>query len=148
MPPKHPRTPQERKKTSKATPDKAKPIRQLKKDLWRVFSKWIRQRDKGICYTCGEPGNEAGHYYHSKGFLIHFEERAVHTQCPTCNRWKSGNLQAYALKLVEDYGPDILDEFNNLRQNRYKAKREDYETKIAYYKTAMLDEKIIQETGI
>ncbi len=136
------------KKVTKATLDKAKPIRQLKKDLWRVFSKFIRQRDKGICFTCGALGNEAGHYYHSKGFLIHFDERAVHVQCPTCNRWKSGNLQEYALRLVQDYGPGILDEFNRLRHTDYKPTRQEYENKIAYYKTAILDEKIIEECGL
>lgn len=128
-------------KPSKAIPPlkasktaKKKSIRELKKELWRIFSKWIRARDKNICYTCGRPGNEAGHYYHSKGFLIHFDPRAVHVQCPMCNRWKSGNLQEYALRLLGDYGPEILEEFNMLRNTNYKPTREEYQKKIDYYK--------------
>ena len=123
-------------------------LRDLKKALIRLFNKWIRQRDGGVCYTCGAPGNEAGHYYHSKGFLIHFEERAVHTQCPACNRWKSGNLQEYALRLIRDYGPDILDEFNKLRNTAYKPTRAEYESKITHYKQALADEKTLTDCGL
>jgi len=55
-------------KAKKQPPNKPKSINELKKALWTVFSKWIRQRDKFICYTCGKPGNHAGHYVpQSKG---------------------------------------------------------------------------------
>jgi hypothetical protein len=118
-------------------PKQQKTLRQLHKDLWKLFSKFIRERDKYTCYTCGKPGNEAGHYYHSKGFLIHFEERAVHCQCPRCNKYLSGNLQAYALHLIDDYGPGILDEFYKLRMVDYKPTRDDYLTKIAHYKSLL-----------
>ena len=113
---------------------KKKSIKELKKELWRLFSRYIRERDKFICYTCGSPGNEAGHYYHSKGYLIHFDERAVHCQCGSCNRWKSGNLQEYSLCLIRDYGPDILEEFNRLKNTDYKPTRKDYEDRIEHYK--------------
>jgi len=126
-------TPKPRSTRKTKLPPK-KGLRALHKELWRVFSKYIRQRDKFICYTCGKPGNEAGHYYHSKGYLIHFDERAVHCQCPSCNRWLSGKLQEYSLRLVRDYGPDILEEFNRLRNRSYKPTREEYEKRIAHYK--------------
>ena len=149
------RKPQEGKKK---VDGKARSIKQLKADLWRLFSKFIRERDKYTCYTCGKPGNEAGHFYHSKGYLIHFEERAVHTQCPQCNRWKSGNLQEYARRLVRDYGPGILEEFNDLKNIAYKPTREEYEKRIEHLKAALSNQlekpafddldKILEECGL
>lgn len=125
------------KRAPKAKKEKAKSIRELKKELWRLFSKYIRERDHYTCYTCGKPGNEAGHYYHSKGYPIHFEERAVHCQCMNCNHFKSGNLHVYALNLERDYGPGILQELEQLKNSKYHATRVDYEDRIAHYKALL-----------
>jgi hypothetical protein len=111
-------------------------LRELKKTLWRHFSKWIRNRDQNICYTCDKPGNEAGHFLHSKGFWVHFDPRVVHCQCPSCNRWKHGNLAEYARRLVAQYGPGILEEFNQLKNKTDKPTSADYERLIEIYKVA------------
>lgn len=87
---------------------------------WRWFSLWIRIKDAdcfGIvkCYTCTTRKHyksmEAGHYKpqgHYKG--IKFEERNTHPQCNSCNQHKSGRLDVYAVKMIEDYGTGIFDE--------------------------------------
>lgn len=78
-----------------------------------VFNRWIRERDKirlgGKCYTClvGE-GSEAGHFRHNNN-ATKFSEVFVNLQCTRCNRWLSGNLGAYAIRLYKDYPKKIID---------------------------------------
>jgi len=114
---------------------KVKSIRELKKELWRIFSKYIRARDKNICYTCGNPGQHAGHYVpQSKGNALRFDERNVHCQCISCNSFQRGNLVKYALRLEKDYGNGILQELDRIKNTVYKPTRDELEKKIAHYK--------------
>lgn len=79
---------------------------QLKKILWKEFSKFIRLRDKGICFTCGA-GNLSGAGYHaghfiakaSGGLALYFHEDNVHGQCYRCNIWMGGEQYIYGKKL-------------------------------------------------
>lgn len=87
----------------------------LKKRAWSVFSKWVRIRDKGICFTCGrdvgvEKAN-AGHYVDRSicGVILNFHPRNVHCQCVGCNLWKHGNKSAYRKKMIELYGQSRVD---------------------------------------
>jgi len=95
----------------------AKPtVKGLKKKLDKVFSEYIRKRDSGICYTCGNVKEwkyqDAGHYISRSYGSTRFDERNVHAQCKSCNVFKGGNMDEYALKLVKQYGPKILKELN------------------------------------
>jgi len=91
-----------------------RPIAKLKREAWAVFSRWIRERDKWTCYTCGKQGKgsfmHAGHYISRKHNSTMFDERNVHAQCMNCNLWGYGNMGVYTLKLQEQYGPDIIRE--------------------------------------
>jgi Bacteriophage Lambda NinG protein len=93
---------------------KYKPVAKLKKDLWKVFSMYIRQRDKGVCFTCGKRDEwknmDAGHYIPKSvgGSNLYFHEKNVHAQCTACNRFRHGNLHEYSIRLQEKYGPGIL----------------------------------------
>lgn len=86
----------------------------LKRKLWKEFSWYIRQRDEGVCFTCGrrdDPRNtDAGHYIPKSvgGANLYFNEKNVHCQCTACNRFRHGNLHQYALRLQEKYGAPIL----------------------------------------
>ncbi len=110
-----------------------KMIRKLKKKLDRIFSKYIRLRDKNICYTCGKFARHAGHYI-SRSFLpTRFLELNVHAQCIKCNTYLGGNIVKYRQRLIEDYG---IDEIEELEQYAYKQIRYDiewYQTRIKYY---------------
>ena len=59
---------------------KKKSIGQLKKALWKVFSEYIRKRDKGICISCGRyaegSGYHAGHFVPKSvgGLTLYFDE--------------------------------------------------------------------------
>lgn len=119
---------------------KAQTIQGLMKRLWRAFSKWVRWRDGYICYTCGKDmrlkreSAQAGHYIpQSKGNALRFDERNVHCQCVTCNSFNSGNLSAYALRLTREYGPNILEEFDRIKNARRKYTRQELMEMIADY---------------
>jgi 5-methylcytosine-specific restriction endonuclease McrA len=120
--------------------EKKKSIRELKKALWTIFSKYIRARDENICYTCGKPAQHAGHYVpQSKGNALRYDERNVHAQCISCNSFRRGNLAPYALRLEKDYGAGILQEFDRIKQTTYKPTHEELETKIGYYKLKLME---------
>lgn len=79
---------------------KRKSARQLKKKLWIIFSKYIRQRDKYRCISCGKQldkyTSEAGHFVHNQ---MDFSELNINCQCTRCNKWLHGNLGNYAINL-------------------------------------------------
>lgn len=95
---------------------------QQKKKLWKIFSQFIRLRDRATCITCGKIGEfgemHAGHYVPASvgGLALYFHEKNVHCQCPGCNLFRHGNLSVYALKLQKKYGDGILRELELERQ--------------------------------
>lgn len=93
---------------------KAKPLGKLKKKMDTVFSRWIRSRDGGKCFTCKKVGTietmQAGHYISRSVLSLRWDERNVHCQCMPCNIWKHGALDVYKLNLQAKYGEGILKE--------------------------------------
>ncbi len=84
-------------------------IPKLKRKVWQVFSKWIRERDNYTCFTCGRKGEgsgmHAGHFVTRSGHnSTFFDELNVHAQCYHCNINLGGNGAEYALRLDERYG--------------------------------------------
>lgn len=94
----------------------------LKKDLWEIFSQYIRLRDKGRCFTCGKKRDwkqmHAGHYIPRSicGEVLYFDERNVNCQCSGCNTFRHGNLVYYALQLREKYGEGILEDLQRIKK--------------------------------
>ena len=92
---------------------KAIPISKLKKEADTLFSEYIRKRDKGICFTCGNKKRwrrqQAGHYVSRSWNKLRFDERNVNCQCMACNIWKKGNMDEYALNLIKKHGVFILE---------------------------------------
>lgn len=106
---------------------------QLKRKLWKVFSEYIRKRDKGICFTCGRhaegSGYHAGHFVPKSvgGIGLYFNEENVHGQCYNCNINLGGNTFIYGQKL------------GNRANELYEMKQQiikdfDFIGKIDYYK--------------
>lgn len=111
----------------------------LKKNLWIVFSQYIRQRDKGVCISCGKVDfwrkTDAGHYIpKTAGLSIYFDEQNVHCQCTYCNRWMHGNLTKYALALKQRYGDGILEELDKKRATIRKISTKEYSELLDIYK--------------
>jgi 5-methylcytosine-specific restriction endonuclease McrA len=114
-------------------------MKDAKKSLWKVFSEYIRRRDKGVCISCGKRADwktmDAGHYIpKTSGLALYFDERNVNCQCTSCNRWMHGNLSAYAIALIKKYGPDILEELDSQRNVIKKISEDEYKGMIEIYK--------------
>ncbi len=98
---------------------KKKPtISKLKKRLDGVFSLWIRNRDSGICFTCGKQGEikemQNGHFCSRVHMSLQYDEKNCHCQCVGCNIFKDGAKDEYAAKIIQTYGQEVL--FDLLRR--------------------------------
>ncbi len=120
----------------------------LKKLLWTIFSRYIRQRDGGVCISCGKIDNwknmDAGHYIpKTAGLSLYFDERNVNCQCTYCNRWMHGNLSRYAIALRKKYGETILEDLDKLRGKTIQISIPEYQKMIEKYKDNL--EKLCQK---
>jgi hypothetical protein len=90
--------------------------KKLKKDLWVIFSKYIRLRDclkttgtkdNGKCFTCNRLVKihecDAGHFISRTYNSTLFNEKNVHLQCKKCNAF-GGNVLEYRRQIVKMYG--------------------------------------------
>jgi len=111
----------------------------LKKTLWNIFSQYIRQRDNGICISCGKKDfwrkMDAGHYIpKTAGLSLYFDEQNVNCQCTYCNRWMHGNLSKYAIALRKKYGKTILEDLDKKRRITKKISVDEYKNIIEEFK--------------
>lgn len=102
--------------------------------LWSQFSEYIRRRDKGKCYTCERVDDWkhkrfAGHFIDRSigGFKLYYDPQNVHAQCYYCNDRLSGNKAKYALHLIRDYGPDIIEKLHSRQYPVIKVQPSDIE---------------------
>ena len=108
----------------------------LKRKLWKVFSDYIKKRDKNICFTCGRKcegsGAHAGHFIPKSvgGLALYFDEENVHCQCYNCNINLGGNQYIYGIKL----GEEKVIMLNILKTAYTKWTAEVYLEKIEHYK--------------
>lgn len=99
------------------TIQKAKSISKLKKDVWDIFSKYIRARDClrttgcasfGLCITCGKRYHfkllQAGHFVAGRHNNNLFSEEGTHAQCYNCNINLKGNTLEYRRQIIKLYG--------------------------------------------
>lgn len=93
----------------------------LKRKLWKVFSEFIRLRDKGICFTCGRKcegkGYHAGHWIPDAagGIALRFNELNVHGQCYHCNINLGGYGERYTQRMEEFYGEGTIHSLRSLK---------------------------------
>jgi hypothetical protein len=118
---------------------KSKSYGKLKKELDRVFSIFIRQRDKGKCYTCNvkkDPKQmQCGHFFTRARMATRWNETNCHCQCVGCNIFKSGNIAEYAVRLEKEYGQGIIQKLRkeSLKMRQYKTG--ELEKLIKHYKS-------------
>ena len=110
-----------------------------KDELWKWFSKYIRLRDKGICFTCGRyaegSGYHAGHFVPSAvcGLILRYDEENVNGQCYNCNINLGGNQYEYAKRLGLKKAEKLLKMKNIVIHNSefpFLAKIEYYKAKV------------------
>lgn len=115
---------------------KNKNISQLKKELWKHFSIYIRTRDNFICFTCDRKGEgsgmHAGHFISKAagGLALYFNEDNVHAQCYNCNINIGGNQWEYGQRLGEEKVKQLF----KLKNESWKWGICEYEQKIKEYK--------------
>ena len=124
---------------------KERPKWQIRKDeAWKVFSIWVRNRDP-YCVTCKEeenklvPSEQAGHFYHG---VLDFDEENIHCQCIVCNKWKSGNLAVYSVKLLNELGEErfkALDQRHTMAMKGDKKDLKYYEDIIEKYSKLLIE---------
>ena len=92
---------------------KKKSVKSQKSKLDAIFSKFIRERDRGQCYTCPvqkDPKQmQNGHFVPRQYLATRYDEVNNHAQCYACNMLYNGQPSAYAKRLKEDYGQDIVE---------------------------------------
>ena len=94
-------------------------ISTLDNKLWRIFSKYIRLRDRFQddycrCISCGSihlwKDMHAGHFIGRRHKSIKFDEINVHAQCCKCNTFGEGEQWKYGKALQKKYGEDVIDQ--------------------------------------
>lgn len=117
---------------------KKKNVSSLKKELDRVFSIFIRQRDKGICFTCGRffgwQKVQCGHFVARQHNSTRYDERNCNAQCYACNMLYGGRADDYALNLEAKYGKGIVAELNKQKRQIKQWTVEELTYLIEYYK--------------
>lgn len=114
-----------------------------RKELWKVFSEYVRKRDDGQCYTCNTKKHwkemQAGHYRTGAtcNLDLYFDERNVHTQCYRCNINLSGNWREYQSRMHREYGKEIDTVFDVMNQKTPKWDKRDYAQKIEEFKSKL-----------
>lgn len=110
----------------------------LKKDLQKLVNKYVRLREES-CYTCYKylpyPKRTAGHFWTQGGHQrTRFELMNIHTQCVSCNSFKSGNLAPYASRLLEQYGAAAFQALHRRANDPTPFDKEFLEEQIKNYK--------------
>jgi hypothetical protein len=89
----------------------------------KVVAKFIRSRDP-FCVTCGKPTQHAGHYIRRGHKRVRWNVKNIHGQCCGCNTFLDGNMDRYALFMIEKYGLEHLQWLND-QKGTYKPTREE-----------------------
>lgn len=125
---------------------KTKTISQLKKDLWKIVSKKIKERDDYVCFTSGKKVEGAnahcGHMFPSGscGVLLRYHPKNLHCQSYYENINMGGNGAVYALNFIKKYGKKEMDNLLRLKNLSIKADVIFYHKLIELYSNNTLEE--------
>lgn len=124
-----------------------KPIKPTKKNVWKLFSIYIRMRDClkttgsimwGLCVTCQKRYHfkmlQAGHFVPGRHNAGLFSEKGTHAQCYYCNISLKGNTLIYRRKIIEMYGDGADLELENEMDRSVQYKPFQYAEMIETYK--------------
>jgi 5-methylcytosine-specific restriction endonuclease McrA len=137
--PKVPKLPKKRA-TRQITTNKRKPraLSSYKKELDRVFSIFIRQRDNGQCFTCPKKDDykkmQNGHFVPRQYLSVRWDERNCNCQCYACNMLYGGQGATYAIRLKEKYGQETVEYLESQRWVSVKLDITWYQSQIEKYK--------------
>lgn len=126
---------------------KKRSIAKLKKELDRLFSIFIRHRDKGKCYTCPKKTEswrdlQCGHFVPRQYLATRYDEVNCHAQCYACNMLYNGQPSAFAAKLEREYGKGTVEALEAKRRLITKDFPYEYWIEVYREKVDAIDESI------
>ncbi len=140
---------------------KRRTLSQVKKQLWTIFSLYIRMRDGfettgstewALCITCSKRYNikmlQAGHFISGRHNAGLFSEQGVHAQCYNCNINLKGNTLEYRRKIIQMYGEGADLKLEKEAEEVKKFTIPELEYKIEYYKQKIEELKEKNKKGI
>ena len=135
----------------KRVKSKRKTLAQVKKELWKIFSIYIRMRDCfqttgstefGLCFTCQKRYHfkmmQAGHFISGRHSANLFSETGVHTQCYNCNINLKGNTLEYRRQIIKLYGEGADERLEEEARAVKKFSVGELEEMLEYYKTKIV----------
>lgn len=117
-------------------------VSKLKKKLDRIFSEYTRKKHAFLdgntcCVTCGRIGHwkqmHAGHFMSRRHNATRYNDMNVHSQCPFCNLYGSGEQFKYGKFIDAKYGEGTADMLNGLSKEIKQWKRCELEELIEEY---------------
>lgn len=117
-------------------------MNKLRDKLDKVFSEYIRRKDADQngyvkCYTSGKffhwKDIQCGHFISRRHLSTRWTEKNAKPQSVSENIFNQGNGPVFARKLVEEYGPGILEELEIKKNNACKMGKFEYEILIKEY---------------
>ncbi len=114
---------------------KVKTQAQLKKELDRVFSLFIRAKYPKKCYTCGAIGKtlQNGHFIARSYLATRFLEDNCRPQCVGCNLFGGGKPLDFEENLKKELGAKRVESMKKSRHTITKLSPQWYESKIKEY---------------
>lgn len=114
----------------------------LEKKLDKVFSEYTRKKETkdgyGKCVSCGVFKDysqlDAGHFINRKWRATRWDERNVHIQCISCNRFSEGNAAGYALYMLDRFGRSEVEYLHALSRETARFSDSEGELLIKEYK--------------
>ena len=129
------------RKPSKPKKIKHISLKSLRKKAWGLHSELVRRLARGKCFTCNDQRDwkeqNAGHFIHKD--CLDFDDIAIQCQCVGCNKWKSGNLGEFAIRLIKKYGIDIVESIKEKANKNHKFNITELEEIITKYKILLQD---------
>lgn len=124
---------------------KKKTVKQLKKIADSLWSEYVRKRDMNLCYTCRKAmtykESQCGHFISRDCLQLRYDDANCHCQCVGCNVFKKGNMIAYTLNMIRDYGAELVELYQAIKDSKKNMKWTilDYEKKIEEIKKKIKD---------
>ncbi len=114
---------------------KTKTQAQLKKELDRVFSLYIRAKYPKRCFTCGKSGTlQCGHFVSRQYLATRWDENNCRPQCIGCNIFGNGKPLDFEDNLIKELGKEVVDKMKASRHQIMKVDTTWYKGQIEYYK--------------
>jgi hypothetical protein len=142
-----PKVPKVKKKPAKrqktANKKKSKTQAQLKKELDKYFSLYIRtthsdENGNNTCYTCGKAGTiktmQCGHFVSRQYLATRWHENNCRIQCAGCNLFGNGKPLDFEERLKKELGDEYVEEMKASRHQSLKLDRHWYQEQIEKYK--------------